>query len=162
MTTLARSTSSSDSMCCFTTSVIERRKFTLRSKSVVVQRSMSNKAHGSTLAGTRSSLMRIERIRRAVASSFTEMTPAAFTCGSTFSSERRTIILSRAASSVIAVENSGTEDGFAEMRVTKTSATITTATIPISIARCTTVHLDHNSLICPNSFLSHSFMTPLP
>ena len=149
-------------MCCFTTSVIERRKLTLRSKSVVVQRSISNKAQGSTFDGTKSSLTRIERMRRAVDSSFTEMTPAALTCDSTFSSARRSVILSLAASSEIGVLNSGTEDGFAEMRVTKTSAIITTATIAINIARCTTVHLDHNSLICANSFLSHSFMTPLP
>ena len=69
--TLTLSTSSSAMMCCSSCFVMARCRFTSRSKSVVVQRSMSKRAHGSVPFGMRFSSLRITRTRRAVCSSAT-------------------------------------------------------------------------------------------
>ena len=81
------------------------------------------------LEGTRFSLIRISRIRRAVASSSTEIKPFAESAF-TFSWESLSRILERATSSVTGALNNLTVVGLEDSR---TVATITTITITIMI-----------------------------
>ncbi len=71
--TSAKATSSSASMCCFSVRVMACCNFTFWSASVVDQPRSKNDANGSTLAGTRPSVISMSRIFVAVFSSGTEI-----------------------------------------------------------------------------------------
>ena len=154
--------SSNALMCLRISSVMARRLSILRSKSVRVQRSTSNSAHGSVFCGIRSSRKRMARIRRAVCSSFTEITPDCETVAFTFSSLSLRIMRSLTVASVTGVSMSGTSDGLADHEVSKTIMTIAATTTAANIPFWIGVHLLHSVLICVTVFLNHSFMCPPP